>query len=55
MVQDEKLQVIPTLDKLKDSHNKTISKAAYGILWNLRDILQNSKHERFWNIGKYCI
>ena len=55
MVQDEKLEVFPALEKLKDSHITIISKAAYGILWNLREFLQNSKLERFRNIGMYCI
>ena len=53
MMTEEKLELISVLDKMKASDNKLISEAAYGTLWNLRDLLQNSKLERFRNIGMY--
>ena len=51
MVQDDKLDLISILDKMRDSENRLISKAAHGTIWNLRHLLQNSKVEKFRNIG----
>ena len=55
MVNYECLELISVLDKMKASENKLIREAAYGTLWNLRDLLQNSKFERFRDIGMYYI